>query len=97
MSKIKQYDVEVLGSHSHGRDGKNYYYGMGLAAYSKSNAEDFAFDILCGMTFEEIADACLDEWRNFFLTLSVKHPGIIGADLVNKYFSFKAHTSNRKD
>lgn len=97
MSKIKQYDVEVLGKYSHGRDGKNYYYGMGLAAYSKSGAENFAFDILSEMTFEEIANSCLDGWRSFFLTLSTKHPGIIGPDLVDKYFSFKAYTSDRKD
>ena len=97
MARIRQYDVEVLGSKSHGRDGKNYYFGMGLSAYSKTGAEDFAFDILCGMTFEEIADACLDMWKGVFLNLSKKHPGMLGPELVDRYFSFKAYCSSRVD
>ena len=97
MARMKQYDVEILGKHSHGRDGKNYYFGMGLAAYSKTGAEDFAFDIVSGMTFEEVAESCLDMWRNHFLGLAKKHPGVIGPELVDRYFSFKAYCSSRVD
>ena len=97
MARVRQYDVEVLESKSHGRDGKSYYYGMGLAAYSKKGAENFAFDIVCGMTFEEAADSCLEEWRGFFLGLSKKHPGMIGPELTEHYFSFKAYCSSRVD
>ena len=61
---MKQYEVEIMGKYSHGRYGKERYFGMILSADSCKNAESFAEDIIFEMTFEEFFERCNQEYSD---------------------------------
>ena len=52
--KERQYEVEVYERYSHGCYGKQHYFGWILSSDKKANAESFAFEILAGMTPNEL-------------------------------------------
>lgn len=65
MKKERQYAVEILEAHQHGRYGKQFYFGMYLPGFSKKDAEEVAIETLSTMSFEEIKSRCVDENRMY--------------------------------
>ena len=61
MKQLKQYAVEVLEGHQHGRYGKDYYFGMYLWGFNKKDAEDVGIEELANMSFREINERCIDD------------------------------------
>lgn len=51
----KNYEVEVRSNRSHGKYGKVTHFVLVLEASSKKRAEEFAHDVLDGMTYAEVA------------------------------------------
>lgn len=58
---MKQYEVEVMGRYSHGRYGKERYFGLVLSAENCEAAKSFAEDIVYGMTYQEFFDRCMND------------------------------------
>lgn len=52
--ELKQYAVEVISKHSHGRYGKEFYFGMYLWGFNKKDAEEVGMETLAAMSIDEI-------------------------------------------
>lgn len=59
----KDYEVNFMDKYSHGCYGKAIYGGWVLNASSKANAESFAYDILLGMTYQELIDEFFSKYQ----------------------------------
>lgn len=92
MKHERQYAVEVIQRYSHGRYGKDYYFGMYLPGFSKKDAEEVGIETLAAMSFDEIDKRCIDTrmkpWhvRDIHIT-----KGAIGFELARKYFTCRAY------
>ena len=97
--KERQYAVEVLEAHQHGRYGKRFYFGMYLPGFSKKDAEEVGIETLADMTFEEINARCVDEnmmnpWQCWHQAAHEKKNGKnapIGIELAEEFFSCRAY------
>ena len=98
---MKQYAVDVLGKHSHGRYGKELYTSWCLSHTSKAGAEDFALDILSGKTWGELIEEIeilkdkrmgeLESIRYIVWENGYQESDIIGLENAERFFSFKAN------
>ena len=98
MKTEKQYAVEVLQRYSHGRYGKDFYFGMYLPAFNKKDAEEVGIETLAGMTWNEINSRCIDnKQKPWMVWHQGEHERIHGADApigfenAEKFFSCKAY------
>lgn len=96
MKKMKQYAVEVIERHQHGRYGKEFYFGMYLWGFNKKDAEEVGYETLASMTFAEINASCVnpgDLNKPWQIWDQVQHgtDKPIGFDLAEKYFICKAY------
>lgn len=96
--KEKQYAVEVLEAHQHGRYGKRFYFGMYLPGFSKKDAEEVGMEELAGMTFAEINSRCIDDkmkpWQCWHQENYERQNGkdaAIGIELARMFFCCKAY------
>lgn len=96
--KERQYAVEVLEKHQHGRYGKRFYFGMYLPGFSKKDAEEVGIEMLAAMTFDEINNRCVDDgmkpWQMWHQGDRERNNGKdapIGFDLAEAFFSCKAY------
>ena len=93
MRKERQYAIEVLERHQHGKWGKEFYFGMYLPAFSKKDAEEVGIEELASMSFAEITSRCVDDrkkpWQFFEDNNEKDIP--IGRSLAEKYFTCKAY------
>lgn len=96
--KEKQYAVEVLEKHQHGRYGKRFYFGMYLPGFSKKDAEAVGIEELAGMTFDEINKRCAEDgmkpWEVWYQPEHEKKNGKdcpIGFELAEMFFCCKAY------
>lgn len=99
--KNKDYDVVVMGKVSHGRYGKDKYQHWCLSSNNKQNAIGFAYEILAGMSIEEICVDCQDRIELFSHTFKKQEDGKsryvevdpskpIGISLAYQWFSISA-------
>lgn len=95
MSKSKMYAVEVLERCSHGRYGKELMFQLCLCTTSIARAKDFAFDVLAGMTKNEILLACTNDSARSYIELLWPLRNLndtpIGFENAIKFFSTKAY------
>jgi hypothetical protein len=98
MPKEKQYAVEVLEKHQHGKYGKRFYFGMYLPGFNKKDAEGVGIETLASMTFDEINARCIDErqnpWEMWHQPQHERENGKdapIGFDLAEKFFCCRAY------
>lgn len=99
MKKLKQYAVEVLEAHQHGRYGKEFYFGMYLCGYSKKDAEMVGIETLAGMTFDEINERCIDHgkykpwqmWKQGEHERKNGKDAPIGFELAEAFFTCRAY------
>lgn len=99
MKVERQYAVEVLESHQHGRYGKRFYFGLYLTGFSKKDAEELGIETLANMTFEEINKRCVDQhkfkpWQMWEQGEHERKNGkdaSIGFELAKAFFSCKAY------
>ena len=99
MPKEKQYAVEILERHQHGRYGKQLYFGMYLPGFSKRDAEEIGIETLASMSFDEIKSRCIDPNRMYPWECWHQHEheskhgagAPIGLDLAETFFSCKAY------
>lgn len=96
--KERQYAVEVLEKHQHGRYGKRFYFGMYLPGFSKKDAEAVGIETLAGMSFDEINARCVDEgmkpwecWHQHEHEGKNGKDAPIGFDLAEAFFCCKAY------
>jgi len=96
--KERQYAVEVLEKHQHGRYGKRFYFGMYLPGFSKKDAESVGIETLAGMSFDEIKSRCVDDgmkpWECWHQCEHEKKNGKdapIGFELAEMFFCCKAY------
>lgn len=89
--KEKQYAVEVLEKHQHGRYGKRFYFGMYLPGFSKKDAEEVGIETLAEMTFNEINSRCVDEKMKPWECWRIEKDTPIGIELANMFFCCKAY------
>ena len=98
MRKLKQYAVEVIQRHSHGRYGKDFYFGMYLCGFNKKDAEEVGIETLAQMTFNEINSRCVNDdrkpWEVFDQCRHERENGKdapIGVKLAERYFTCRAY------
>lgn len=94
MSNLKQYAVEVLQRCSHGRYGKDFYFGMYLCGFNKKDAEEVGIETLAEMTFEEINNRCVEKFQKPWQIWDEYKHGLttpIGRELAEKYFTCRAY------
>ena len=94
MKQEKQYAVEVIERYQHGRNGKEFYFGMYLPGFSKKDAEEVGIETLAAMTFEEINGRCIKDNMKPWQIWDEKEHGTqnpIGFELAEKYFSCRAY------
>lgn len=95
----KQYAVEVLEKHQHGKYGKAFYFGMYVPGFSKKDAENVAMEELAGMSFAEINSRCIDPerqkpWDIWYRPDHERKHGknaAIGFELAEMFFSCRAY------
>lgn len=96
--QMKQYAVEVISAHQHGKYGKEFYFGMYLYGFNKKDAEAVGIETLAAMTFDEINARCIQQGQHVW---QVYHQGEyehnngktapIGFELAEKFFQCKAY------
>lgn len=98
MANCKQYAVEVLERHQHGRYGKRFYFGMYLWGFNKKDAEEVGLEELAGMTFKEINARCVDDtmkpweaWHQHEHEQKRGEDAPIGFDLAEAFFCCRAY------
>lgn len=94
MKHERQYAVEVLQRYSHGRYGKDFYFGMYLPGFSKKDAEEVGMETLASMTFAEINSRCVDNVVKPWQIWDEGQCGDdkpIGFDLAEQYFTCRAY------
>lgn len=85
---MKQYEVEVMGSKSHGIYGKERYFGLVLSSDSCKSAETFAEDIIYDMTYQEFFDRCIsDNYRKSIVQTQFMNVQIWARDENGKYLT----------
>lgn len=95
----KQYAVEILERHQHGRYPKEFYFGMYLPGFSKKDAEEVAIETLSEMTFKEINERCVNgnkmhPWQTWHQQEHERKNGAdapIGFELAEAFFSCRAY------
>lgn len=94
MKHERQYAVEILQRHSHGRYGKDFYFGMYVPGFSKKDAEEVALETLAQMTFAEIDERCVDNKQkpwHLWIAREIGFDTKIGFDIAESYFTCKAY------
>lgn len=94
MKREKQYAVEVIQRYSHGRYGKDFYFGLYLPGFSKKDAEEVGIETIAAMTFDEINKRCVDDKQKPWQVWDERQYGTtkpIGFDLAEKYFTCRAY------
>ena len=91
--KLRQYRVEVLEKHQHGKYGKDLYFPLALYGYNKSDAECFAMEVLAGMNWDDIERSCINQndkpWMNYHR--KEEPGGYIGFDRAYQFFTVHAY------
>lgn len=94
MKRERQYAVEVIQRYSHGRYGKEFYFGLYLPGFSKKDAEEVGMETLAVMSFDEINKRCIKDnqkpWQVFDEGQHGKQRPI-GFELAEKYFTCRAY------
>lgn len=94
MKHEKQYAVEVIQRYSHGRYGKDFYFGMYIPGFSKKDAEEVGMETLAGMTFDEINSRCVNNNQKPWQIWDEHEYGNqkpIGFELAERYFVCRAY------
>lgn len=98
MKREKQYAIEVLEAHRHGKYGKQFYFGMYIPGFNKKDAEAVGIETLAEMTFKEINARCVDKkmkpWEVWYQPEHERENGEnapIGIDLAEAFFSCRAY------
>ena len=97
MRQLKQYAVEVVQRYSHGRYGKDFYFGMYVPGFSKKDAECVAIEMVSEMTFEEINNRCVDKGQKPWQIYAEHEHGAdkpIGIEQAEFFFDCKAYIEN---
>lgn len=94
----KQYAVEVVQKHQHGRYGKDFYFGMYLYGLNKKDAEEVGMEELAQMSFKEIDERCVDSkmkpWHIWTKDEHERTNGVdapIGFENAEKFFACRAY------
>lgn len=97
---MKQYAVEVLEKGSHGKYGKDFFFGMYLWGYNKQDAVDAAYTELSEMTIDELCERATDDKMKYYLNASFAiymhnkeygEDAPIGIEIAEKLFTCKAY------
>ena len=98
MKKERQYAVEVLEKHQHGKYGKSFYFGMYLPGFSKKDAEEVGIETLAAMSFNEIKSRCVDDgmkvweiWWQYDHERKNGKDAPIGIELADRFFCCRAY------
>ena len=91
--KTKQYAVEVLEKRSHGRYGKDIFQVWCLSETSKERAVEFGYEILAGMTFNEILKPfCEENGHDIETMIPFGYDNkMLGYEDAKKFFSVRAY------
>lgn len=95
MARIeRQYAVELLEKHQHGRYGKEFYFGMYVPGFSKKDAEEVALETVAGMSFNEIVSRTVDRKKPFWESLYMAGKDLdapVGMEFAERFFTYKAY------
>ena len=92
MRTLKQYAVEIISRHQHGRYGKDFYFGMYVPGFSKKDAEENAMGSLAEMTFAEIEGRCVNSDQKPWQISSGYDPEMpVGFEKAEFYFTCRAY------
>lgn len=94
MRHERQYAVEVRERFSHGKYGKEFYFGMYVPGFNKKDAEQVCMETLASMTFKEIYDRCVRKGMKPWQVHAESVHGSdkpIGLELAERCFSCKAY------
>ena len=98
MKQEKQYAVELLEKHQHGKYGKEFYFGLYVPGFNKKDAEEVALETVSRMTFNEIVERTVDRMKPFWEILYRPHwlpdgktDVPVGMEFAQRFFTFKAY------
>lgn len=93
QKKLRQYRVDVLEKHQHGRYGKDLYFPLALYGYNKEDAECFAIEVLAGMSWDDIERSCIKQdekpWMHYHR--QEEQGGFIGFERARTFFTVRAY------